>query len=53
MTKKAPKIGMNASVYYREATRHENARQAAGIIATNLGFAGGKEAQNAVKKLTR
>jgi len=38
-------------LFQREATRHENARIAAGIMATNLGFAGGKEAKSALKRL--
>jgi hypothetical protein len=39
-------------LYYREALRHENAVQAGTIVATNLGFAGGKEAKRAVERLT-
>ncbi|MDR1063250.1 MAG: hypothetical protein LBL48_04850 [Azoarcus sp.] len=39
-------------LYYREAFRFENERQAAAIVAANLGFAGGKEAKKAVRALT-
>ncbi|MDR2186858.1 MAG: hypothetical protein LBE62_02265 [Azonexus sp.] len=41
------------SLYYREACRHENERQAAAIVAANLGFNGGKAAGEAVKKLVK
>jgi len=40
-------------LFYREAIAFEAESHAAGIIAANLGFTGGKEAQKAVKKLTR
>jgi precorrin isomerase len=40
------------ALYYREAVAAENERQAAAIVATNLGFAGGKEAKRAVERLT-
>ncbi|MDR1850241.1 MAG: hypothetical protein LBQ75_09385 [Zoogloeaceae bacterium] len=38
-------------LYHAECVRHENARQAAGIISANLGFAGGKAAKAALAKL--
>jgi hypothetical protein len=40
------------SLYYREAIHHENAAQAAAILAANLGFAGGNAARRAVERLT-
>ncbi|MDR1936848.1 MAG: hypothetical protein LBS49_14970 [Candidatus Accumulibacter sp.] len=39
------------ALYYREAVAAENRAQAQAIVAANLGFAGGKEAQKAVKGL--
>ncbi|MCL2076115.1 MAG: hypothetical protein FWH15_06705 [Betaproteobacteria bacterium] len=41
------------NLYYREAIHHDNASQAAGIIAANLGFTGGKAAKDAIERLTR
>jgi hypothetical protein len=40
------------TLFYREALRHENERQARAIVATNLGLAGGKEAKRTVEQLT-
>jgi hypothetical protein len=40
-------------LYYRMAIRHENHAQAAAITATNLGFAGGKEARKALDALLK
>jgi hypothetical protein len=40
-------------LYYGECLQNDNARLAAGIMAVNLGFAGGKEATRAIKGLTR
>jgi hypothetical protein len=40
-------------LYYKEAVRHENAAQAASIVAANLGFAGGKDATRVIRELTR
>jgi hypothetical protein len=39
------------ALYYREAMRFDAESQAGAIIAANLGFAGGKEAQRAVNRL--
>jgi hypothetical protein len=38
-------------LFYKEGERMDNERQAAAIIAANLGMAGGKEATKAVKNL--
>ena len=40
------------ALYYREALAAEGRDQAAAIIAANLGMAGGKAAQKAVKQMT-
>ena len=40
-------------LFFKEAIRHENEAQAGAILAANLGFAGGKETQRAVKALLR
>jgi hypothetical protein len=41
------------ALFYREAVAGEGERQAAAIVAANLGLAGGKEARKAVERLTR
>ncbi|MDR0736106.1 MAG: hypothetical protein LBF51_04610 [Zoogloeaceae bacterium] len=41
------------ALFFREAMRAENRHQAQAIIAANLGFAGGNEAQKAISRLTR
>jgi hypothetical protein len=38
-------------LFYREAMKAEGRRQAAAIIAANLGYAGGKEAKKAISRL--
>ncbi|MCL2344957.1 MAG: hypothetical protein FWC58_03775 [Desulfobulbus sp.] len=40
-------------LYYREAVAHENAMQAAAIVAANLGASGGEKAMAAVKRLSK
>ena len=39
-------------LYYAETTHAENRQQARDLLATNLGFAGGKQAQQALKSLS-
>ena len=39
------------ALFYKEAIAHEAESQAGAILAANLGFAGGKEAQRAVNRL--
>ncbi|GHU34226.1 hypothetical protein AGMMS50256_27550 [Betaproteobacteria bacterium] len=48
MSYTARQIGL----YYREALKAEGREQARAILATNLGMAGGKEAQKVVKQLS-
>lgn len=39
-------------LYYQETIVAENRQQARDLLATNLGFAGGKQAQQALKSLS-
>jgi hypothetical protein len=41
------------ALYYREALRYENEAQATAILAANLGFSGGKDAQRAINRLLK